>query len=895
MIRIPFTLKRIGILTVMLLSIAVISVVFVGISSAVSQKMSYEGTLYDSSGNALTGSYNMRFSIVNSGTGSSSVIWGPETHSNVQVVRGLFSVTLGESSPISPSVFDEPSLYLRIEIANPPTSSNYELMSPSTAIVSVGSAFKAIEAQTAATVSDGSITAGKIAAGAVTKEALGTSNAPSNNQYLRWYDNSLQWATVSGGGSSAEADNVTIGTNAFGSLEVKDMGISSTKISTSAVTAEKLAAGAVTKESIATLTPPVDGQYLRWSSGSLQWATVSGGGGSGTPDGTSIGTNAYGSLEVKTSGISTSKIADYSVTEPKLATGAVTSGAIAAGAVTGVKLANNIDITTSGSISAASLVGTHYGSGANLTGITATSVADYSISSTKIATSAVTADKISSGAVTADAIAAGAVSTSEIASGAVTSDKLSEGISINTSGKVTAEAFYGSGAGLIGIIATTANYAAVAGSATSAASAITANTANYATLSGTATSAATANIANYAAVAGSATSAASAVTANTANYAALSGTATSAASVADYAITSTKIATSAVSAAKIALNAVTADAISAGAVTTSKLASNININTSGIITADAFRANSINSAGTIEVSSGGIKYPDGTIQTSASQSGNLLTVEAGRGLSKTASGNITTLEAVADNSTLTIESNALKIKARGVTSVEISAGAITKDAISTSNTAADNQYLRWYSGALQWSTVSGGSGGSAEPDNITIGRNAFNSFEVKDLGVSTAKIANSAVTASKLAPSSVTNESIAAGTFPNITGVGTLDSLSVSGALRASAEVIYPQSPTNNVSAGTGITAAMLNKKLIRIQGNGEAVIVTANPAIAAGQDGQTIILRGVSDTNTVKFNDGNGLSLSSKVSFTLGNGDTLMLFYDLAAGTWFELNRNDN
>ena len=1171
--------KRSSVIGVVLLFAVFIVLSASGKTYAISQKMAYEGNLYNSAGEPLTGSYNMRFSIVLTSGGSSSVIWGPETHTGISVSNGWFSVLLGENIAIDPSSFTDSPLYLKIEIANPPASSNYELMTPSTAIVSVGSAFKAIEAQTAITVSDGSITAAKIAPDAVTMESIAASNAPANDQYLRWYDNSLQWSTVSGGGSSAEADNVTIGTNAFGSLEVKDLGVSSTKLASSAVTAEKLASRSVTLESIDTGgISPTSGQYLKWSGTQLQWATVSGGTGSVEPDEITITTNIDGSLEVKDLGISAGKISSGAITEPKLATDSVTSGAIAAGAVstseiasgavTSVKFANDIDITTTGSIAASSLAGTHYGSGSNLTGITATSVADYSITSTKIATSAVTTDKISAGSVTADAIATGAVTTPKIASD----------VSINTSGKITAESFYGSGAGLTGIVATTANYATLSGTATTATSAITANyatlsstattaatanyatlsgtattaatattantanyatlsgtattaasattaimanyatlsgtattaatattanyaalsgtattaatattanTANYATLSGTATTAATATTANYAALSGTATTAASAttaitanyatlsgtattaatattantanyatlsgtattavtattanyaalsgtattaatattaITANyatlsgtattaasattaiTANYATLSGTATTAASVVDYSITSTKIATSAVTAEKIGPDSITADAIAAGAVTDEKIEliysankvsaeavmpgifgtgngigisgdkytvyNNFGIGTNdaaallhvysgdngayvklqgsgdtynysglqlwstnkfwellhtqsagqnnnfaiqeydgvdyykrlvinpggnvGIGTVDA--TSMLTVAGTIELQTGGIKYPDGTIQTSATQSGNILTVEAGRGLSKTSSGNITTLEVVVDNSTLTIETNALKIKPRGITSAEIATGAITKDAIATSNTASNDQYLRWYSNSLQWATVTGGSGGSAEPDYITIGKNDYQSFEVIDLSISTAKVADSSITAVKLAPASVTNESISTGTFSNITGVGTLGSLAVTGALRTSAEVVYTPSAINDITAGTGITSAMLSKKIILIRGSGAPpVTVSADPPIADGTDGQVIILRGTDETNTVTFNSGSSLKLSGGYSFTLGNHDTLMLSYDSVEDLWFELSRSDN
>jgi len=120
-------------------------------------------------------------------------------------------------------------------------------------------------------------------------------------------------------------------------------------------------------------------------------------------------------------------------------------------------------------------------------------------------------------------------------------------------------------------------------------------------------------------------------------------------------------------------------------------------------------------------------------------------------------------------------------------------------------------------------------------------------------------------------------------------------SLEVNGDLQADSRVIYSPSSVNSVAAGSGVTSAMLNKKIIRVQGSGGAVTVSANPAIAYGADGQVIVLEGRSNSNTVTFNSSSGLSLSSGMSFTLGLGDTLQLMYDALDSTWYELSRSDN
>lgn len=96
-----------------------------------------------------------------------------------------------------------------------------------------------------------------------------------------------------------------------------------------------------------------------------------------------------------------------------------------------------------------------------------------------------------------------------------------------------------------------------------------------------------------------------------------------------------------------------------------------------------------------------------------------------------------------------------------------------------------------------------------------------------------------------------------------------------------------------SVSAGTSIT---VTNGIMRVVGSGGAVDITANPQIAAGNnDGQIVIIKGLSDTNTVRFDDGAGLELNSGLSFTLGRRDTLVLMYDAVDGVWIEVSRSDN
>jgi hypothetical protein len=99
--------------------------------------------------------------------------------------------------------------------------------------------------------------------------------------------------------------------------------------------------------------------------------------------------------------------------------------------------------------------------------------------------------------------------------------------------------------------------------------------------------------------------------------------------------------------------------------------------------------------------------------------------------------------------------------------------------------------------------------------------------------------------------------------------------------------------------AATGITTDML-KHIIRIQGSGGAVTITATPSIAGALDGQIMIFQGMSDANTVTFQDESSLAnvklqLDGGANCTLGLYDTLTLMYDSNLGYFIELGRSNN
>lgn len=118
--------------------------------------------------------------------------------------------------------------------------------------------------------------------------------------------------------------------------------------------------------------------------------------------------------------------------------------------------------------------------------------------------------------------------------------------------------------------------------------------------------------------------------------------------------------------------------------------------------------------------------------------------------------------------------------------------------------------------------------------------------------------------------------------------------------IMSSGALVFTPSSTQSIVAANGITAAMIVYGIVRIQGSGGAVTVSATPSVAAGSDGQIIILQGDSDANTVTLNDeattaGSKLQLNAGANCTLGKGDILMLTYDSGDGYWYEICRSNN
>ena len=90
------------------------------VDAAPSMLLSYQGTLRDAGGAlAADGSYNMTAAIYDNSTGTGTALWGPETHNNVQVRNGRFSLLLGNGSTpvaIPAELFSVATRYLLLTV-----------------------------------------------------------------------------------------------------------------------------------------------------------------------------------------------------------------------------------------------------------------------------------------------------------------------------------------------------------------------------------------------------------------------------------------------------------------------------------------------------------------------------------------------------------------------------------------------------------------------------------------------------------------------------------------------------------------------------------------------------------------------------------------------------------
>jgi len=104
--------KRGKFLIILMATLFMLSAMTPNAHAAVPMTMNYQGYLTDSEGTPVNGTVDMTFSLYATSGGASALWW--EDHS-VTVTDGVYSVVLGNTTPLSPSHFIDP-LYLGVQV-----------------------------------------------------------------------------------------------------------------------------------------------------------------------------------------------------------------------------------------------------------------------------------------------------------------------------------------------------------------------------------------------------------------------------------------------------------------------------------------------------------------------------------------------------------------------------------------------------------------------------------------------------------------------------------------------------------------------------------------------------------------------------------------------------------
>lgn len=126
------------------------AVLATSIFALVPGEVNFQGLLTDSNGDPITGNVDLRFSLFSAETGGSE-LWS-EDHDAVEVLDGIYSVSLGSTNTLTPAHLESGTLYLEIQAQG-------ETLTPRQRLLAVPYAHRATLAET---VSDGSITAAKL-------------------------------------------------------------------------------------------------------------------------------------------------------------------------------------------------------------------------------------------------------------------------------------------------------------------------------------------------------------------------------------------------------------------------------------------------------------------------------------------------------------------------------------------------------------------------------------------------------------------------------------------------------------------------------------------------------------------------------------------------------------
>ncbi|MBK7985737.1 MAG: hypothetical protein IPK11_02165 [Ignavibacteria bacterium] len=272
---------------------------------------------------------------------------------------------------------------------------------------------------TTSKILDANVTTPKIADAAVTPIKLSSTGA-TTGQALTFDGTNIVWGApalsgTAGGDLTGTYPNPTVANNAITTSKILDANVTTTKLADAAVTTPKLADAAVTPIKLSS-TGATTGQALTFDGTNIVWGApalsgTAGGDLTGTYPNPTVANNAITTSKILDANVTTPKIADASVTTPKLADAAVTTAKISStGATTGQALTFDGTNIVWG---APALSGT---AGGDLTGtypnptvannaITTSKILDANVTTPKIADAAITPIKLSStGATTGQAL-----------------------------------------------------------------------------------------------------------------------------------------------------------------------------------------------------------------------------------------------------------------------------------------------------------------------------------------------------------------------------------------------------------------------------------------------------------------------------------------------------------
>ncbi len=137
---------------------------YAALAQSVPPLLNYQGRLTDDTGLPVDGSREMHFALLDADTLSAGVLWS-ETHTSVQVGKGIYHVILGSVNPLPPSALSGSTAYLEVRVGG-------EVLRPRSLLTSVPFAHKADQAKTAAQVAPGAVMALNIGEDCKTGESL---------------------------------------------------------------------------------------------------------------------------------------------------------------------------------------------------------------------------------------------------------------------------------------------------------------------------------------------------------------------------------------------------------------------------------------------------------------------------------------------------------------------------------------------------------------------------------------------------------------------------------------------------------------------------------------------------------------------------------------------------